>query len=100
MLWGSGGGKVDKGAKPSGEDEMGIVKVRSEGEMLEACKPNGKQSPGGGGVKSLSSGWLGGTRVPCLASRMLRLSAMELEMQRPSLPRSHSLGMGMVYEWP
>ena len=43
---------------------------RSEGEILKACEPNGKQSPGGGGVKSSSSGLLGGTRVPCLASRM------------------------------
>ena len=69
-----------------------------EGATLEAAEPAGIQFPGGGGVKSSSSGLVGGTSVPCLASWMWR--AMALDIERPSFPRSHYLGVGALYECP
>ena len=46
--------------------------LQSEGEMLLRWESTPTQSPGGGGVKSSSCGWVGGTRLPSLASRMWR----------------------------
>ena len=82
------GGSAEKyetwgGAARGDHKQAALPKLlRSEDEILLIWESTPTQLPERGGVKSSSCGWVGGTRLPSLASWMWR--AMQFEMQRPS----------------